>query len=164
MIKHPLRPDRVFRKYSDITPDILREMGVTAILCDLDNTLVKPQRKHPTPGAAAWLTALHSAGIRVMLVSNNSMKRVRAFCRNLQLEGLHQAGKPLPFGLTRARKKLGAAAAETAFVGDQLFTDVLAARLAGIAALYVRPIRPEKGWFFGLKRKLEKPFLKGFDL
>ncbi len=163
-MKHPLRPDRVFRRYSDITPAILQEMGINTILCDLDNTLVKPQRKHPTPGAAAWLTALHSAGIRVMLVSNNSIKRVRAFCRNMPVQGLPQAGKPLPFGLTKARKKLGASQAQTAFVGDQLFTDVLAARLAGIAAFYVRPIRPEKGWFFGLKRKLEKPFLKGFDI
>ena len=27
-MKHPLRPDRVFRRYSDITPAILQEMGI----------------------------------------------------------------------------------------------------------------------------------------
>ena len=162
-MKHPFRPDRVFRRVSDITPEILREMGIRALLCDLDNTLVKPHRKRPTPGAAAWLMSMHEAGIRVMLVSNNSMKRVREFCRDLPFEGMPQARKPLPFGLTRGRRALGASAAETAFLGDQLFTDILGARLAGVTALYVRPLDPEKGWFFGLKRRLERPFLRGLE-
>ena len=162
-MKHPLRPDRVFRRFSDIRPETLRGMGITAVLCDLDNTLVPPKRRRPTPSAIAWLESLHGAGIRVMLVSNNSMKRVREFCRCLPFVGIPQARKPLPFGLTRARRALGASAAETAVVGDQLFTDILAARLAGLTALYVRPMKPESGRFFALKRRLEQPFLRGFE-
>ncbi len=162
-MKHPFRPDRVFRQISDITPGMLREMGITALLCDLDNTLVRPHRKRPTPGAAAWLESMRSGGIRVMLVSNNSMKRVREFCRGLPFEGMPQARKPLPFGLTRGRRALGASASETAFLGDQLFTDVLGARLAGLTALYVRPLCPETDGFFKLKRRLERPFLRGLE-
>ncbi|MEA4824416.1 MAG: YqeG family HAD IIIA-type phosphatase [Clostridiaceae bacterium] len=162
-MKHPLRPDLVFRRVSDIKPGLLRDMGITTVLCDLDNTLVAPKRRRPTPSAIAWLECMRAGGIRVMLVSNNSMKRVREFCRNLPFDGIPQARKPLPFGLTRARRTLHATVAETAFLGDQLFTDILAARLAGLTALYVRPVKPEKGWFFNLKRRLEQPFLRGFE-
>ena len=52
---------------------------------------------------------------------------------------------------------------EAALVGDQIFTDVLAARLAGVYSILVDPIEPEKTRFFRLKRRLERPFLAAFD-
>lgn len=160
-MKHPLKPDYAFERLSDITPEILLSFGVRVLLCDLDNTLVSPGTRYPTASAIAWLEKMRHGGVTVILVSNNSRKRVREFCRNLPLDGISQARKPLPFGLTRARRKMKAEPRETAFLGDQLFTDVLGARLAGIVALYVQPRKKESGWFFDLKRRLELPFLQG---
>jgi predicted HAD superfamily phosphohydrolase YqeG len=46
-------------------------------------------------------------------------------------------------------------------VGDQLFADVMAARLAGLASILVRPIHPEEEpWFTRLKRPLERVLLR----
>jgi HAD superfamily phosphatase (TIGR01668 family) len=159
-MKHLLRPDHIFQRLADVTPEALRACGIRALLCDLDNTLVAPHTRHPTKAAIAWLKSMRAGGITVMLVSNNTPRRVREFCRKLPFEGQALARKPLPFGLNRAWKKMGTAPNETGFLGDQLFTDVLGARLAGIQALYVYPMIEERGWFFRLKRKLEKPFLR----
>ena len=40
-------------------------------------------------------------------------------------------------------------------IGDQSFTDVLGAKLAGLPVAQTEPIRPEDGWSFKLRRRLE---------
>ena len=48
-------------------------------------------------------------------------------------------------------------------MGDQIFTDVLAARLAGVRAALVPPIKDKTDLFTKFKRLLEKPILKKYD-
>ena len=49
---------------------------------------------------------------------------------------------------------------ETAIVGDQIFADVMAGRLAGIRAILVDPIHPEEEpWFTRLKCLPERAVL-----
>jgi len=70
------------------------------------------------------------------------------------------AVKPLPVGCWRAARKLGLARRQTAMVGDQLFADVVAGKLAGVKTILVRPIHPEEEpWFTRLKRPLERAVL-----
>ena len=45
------------------------------------------------------------------------------------------------------------------FVGDQIFTDCLAAHRAGVDCYLVKPIKSKETFFFRLKRAFEKPFL-----
>jgi predicted HAD superfamily phosphohydrolase YqeG len=71
-----------------------------------------------------------------------------------------QACKPLPFGCRAAVRRIGAERCRTAMVGDQLFADILAGRLAGLTCILVRPIHPEQEhWFTRMKRPLERFFL-----
>jgi predicted HAD superfamily phosphohydrolase YqeG len=50
----------------------------------------------------------------------------------------------------------------TLFVGDQLFTDILGAKNAGIRALLVKPMNPKEEIQIVLKRKLEAIVLKAY--
>jgi predicted HAD superfamily phosphohydrolase YqeG len=54
---------------------------------------------------------------------------------------------------------LGAGKKETAVIGDQLFTDILCGRLAGLVPILVEPMEPEPFLFFKMKRFLEKRLL-----
>ena len=45
------------------------------------------------------------------------------------------------------------------FIGDQIFTDVLAAHNVGIKAVLVPPIKDKTDLFTKFKRLLEKPIL-----
>ncbi len=135
-----LRPDRLLRDYRGVTPQLLHERGIRLLLCDLDYTLAPKSVKTPPDGVKPWIDGLKAAGITVMILSNNrSGRRVDDFCRALGIDYVGHAQKPLPRGLRRAMAKVGAAPEETAMLGDKLLTDVLAAHLAGAAALMVEP-------------------------
>lgn len=135
-----LVPDRIDQQYNDLTPAILQDMGIRLLLSDLDFTLAPKKTPHPDQTLQNWIEALHSAGIRFMIVSNNrSGRRVDAFCADLGVPYQGHAGKPSPKGLLTAMERSGAVAEETAMLGDKLLTDVLAAKRAGVLALMVEP-------------------------
>lgn len=136
-----LTPDCVFQRYSDITPDYLRAHGVKLLLSDLDFTLAAKRTPYADQALKDWIAALREAGVDFMIVSNNrSGKRVDAFCGSLGVPYQGHAKKPSPRGLEAAMARVGAAAGETAMLGDKLLTDVLAAHRAGVLALMVEPV------------------------
>lgn len=136
-----LVPDALLPDYRAVTPDFLRERGVTLLLCDLDFTLAPKSVRHPDEAVRAWIDRLHRAGVTVMVVSNNrSGRRVTDFCAELGVEYQGHAGKPSPRGLQAAMARAGADAAHTAMLGDKLLTDCLAAKRAGVLALTVEPV------------------------
>lgn len=60
-------------------------------------------------------------------------------------------------------KSVGATAENSAFLGDQIFTDVLSARNLGIEiALLVPPIKDKLTLFFRFKRLMEKPVIRKY--
>jgi HAD superfamily phosphatase (TIGR01668 family) len=112
------------------------------------------------PEAAAWLEQLRLANFRLCLVSNGLSGRIEPFARRFNLPFVSRAMKPLPWGIRRAVEKLAVPPSEVALVGDQLFADVLAGRLAGIRTILVDPINPEEEpWFTRLKRLPERLML-----
>ena len=135
-----LIPDLLFEDYAAVTPALLRELGVTLLLSDLDFTLAAKRTRRPDQTLKDYIAALERAGIGFMIVSNNrSGRRVTDFCAELGVEYQGHAGKPSPRGLQAAMARAGADAAHTAMLGDKLLTDMLAANLAGAAALMVEP-------------------------
>ena len=77
----------------------------------------------------------------------------------VKVKYMHKAGKPKPAGYRRAMEALGTNTTNTIFVGDQIFTDVMGANLAGIRTVLVKPIHPKEEIQIVLKRFLEKPIL-----
>ncbi len=157
-----LLPDVIFDSLNDVTTWYLKSKGIKGVIMDLDNTLVPPHTKRPTQTALDWLSKCEREGMQVYLVSNNNLVRVREFCEGTTLKYIHRGGKPLPFGITKARKLMGISRSECALIGDQILTDVLGARLAGIYSIMVRPLVAEDGYFFRMKRKFEKLILKRY--
>jgi predicted HAD superfamily phosphohydrolase YqeG len=49
-------------------------------------------------------------------------------------------------------------------VGDQVFADVVAGRLAGLRTILVRPTSPDEPWFTQLKRPFERQLLRCLTL
>lgn len=135
-----LVPSRLFESYRAITPELLRRLGVTLLLSDLDFTLAPKSVRRPDPALRAWIEELKAAGVQVMIVSNNrSGTRVTEFCADLGIPYQGHAGKPSTRGLRAAMARAGADRAHTAMLGDKLLTDMLAANRAGVLALMVEP-------------------------
>jgi hypothetical protein len=135
----------------------LRNLNLDTLLLDVDCTLKNYRAEDLAPGVGAWLDGLRAAGIGLCLVSNGRTHRIRRLAEALGLPVVCQACKPLPFGCRAALRQLGSDRRRTAIVGDQLFADIMAGRLAGLTCILVRPIHPEQEpWFTRIKRPLER--------
>lgn len=157
-----LVPDFVFSSVYDITPDFFIEQGITAIVSDIDNTLVTYDDEKPTEQLEKWLKALKENGITVAFVSNNSHERVRIFNEELGFFAVGKSGKPFKKNVISAIEAMKAEKKNACIIGDQIFTDVLAGRNAKIRTVLVPPIKDKTDVFTKFKRLLEKPLLKSY--
>ena len=66
-----LIPDRVFSSVTEIGPEWLTARGITLLLADLDNTLVRYGPGDPAPEVLAWREELRTAGVELFLLSNS---------------------------------------------------------------------------------------------
>lgn len=155
-----LRPDAVVASVTAVTPEFLRERGVRAVLVDLDDTLLAAGSEDLEPHFKGWLELLRRADVPVVILSNGSQRRVARWARELDVVGLPLMGKPLRHAFARGLLQLGTPARETAMVGDQLFTDVLGANLAGMVSILVAPLSPGKLLHTRALRRLERIVLK----
>ena len=122
------------RSIFDIEPAALARRGIRLLLADLDNTLAPYGEPEPTQAVRDWAAALGEQGITLFVLSNNRHpERPRRFSQAL--------GKPKPGGFRRAMEQMSCTPEQTAIVGDQLFTDILGGRNAGVLTLLVEPIR-----------------------
>lgn len=148
----------------ELTPGRLGELGIGNLLLDVDCTLVRYRHEMVDPPVAAWMDSLRAAHIGLCLVSNGRGPRIGRFAENVGLPHIARALKPLPMGCRRALQLLSADRAHTAMVGDQIFADIVAGRLAGLYTILVEPIHPEEElWFTRLKRPLERLVVAQLD-
>ena len=161
-MKNPMMPDYMFRTFDEITPAFLRELGVKAILADIDNTLAPYEQPEPDQRIKGWIASLAEAGIGIAFVSNNDWERVNRFNRTLGVPAYAKSGKPFKKNLVKAMNDLGGTLETTVMLGDQLLTDALAGHNLGVKCLIVPPIRDKKNAFFKFKRWLEKPVVRKF--
>lgn len=154
-----LVPDGVYESYRQITPELLQSKGICLLLSDLDFTLAPKSTPRPDAAVRQWIDGLRSAGIRVMILSNNrSPARVERFCRDLGIDYVGHAGKPSPRGYRQAMEKAGATPGETAMLGDKLLTDVLGANRSGVWAVMVEPAGGPRGAWNHVLHGLQRPF------
>ena len=119
-------PDFAVEAVYDLTVPSLQAQGIKAVLVDLDNTLIAWNNPDGTPEMKQWLHDLRDAGIRIIVVSNNTKKRVQRAVEK--------------FGIDRAMKEFHYEKSEVVMVGDQLMTDIRAAHRAGIRSILVKPL------------------------
>lgn len=156
-----LTPDHYYGSVHAIDLRGLRAAGVTALLVDLDNTLLPRDTNVVDDGARAWVASARDAGLAVCFVSNNFHERVLRVADELGGCIVAKAVKPLPFAFRKALRMVGAAPAQAAVIGDQLFTDVLGGNLVGATTVLVAPLSATDLPHTLLLRRLEARVLAG---
>ena len=158
-----LRPDFCAPRLADVPLTALG--GARVLLLDADNTLAPGRGAVPDPAAARWVESAKAAGFRLCIASNSDAERLRPLEEALGIPAFPRAGKPLPSGLRRIAQEMGAAPDACALIGDQLLTDMLAARLAGMRAVLLEPLDPSRE-FTGTRvnRVLERILLRIFRI
>lgn len=153
------RPTYVFNDITGITPKFLKRKHIKGIVLDIDNTLTTHNNPVPPQSSMDWLARVKKAGIKLIIVSNNKPPRVEPFAQLLDLEYVANGRKPLTYGINEAVRRMGFEKCDIAAIGDQIFTDIMGANLAGIRSCFVYPLEPETSLPFRFKRTVEKPLL-----
>jgi len=150
-------PDICVRTIFSVTPELLRQKRITLLLADLDNTLSPYGEDLPPESVLAWVAGCRAAGIELFMISNTgNEKRAVGYANACEMPYMIRARKPSPKGPLAIMAQLGKRPEETALIGDQIFTDGLAANRAGILSIVTRPLR--MGPFLRFRYIVEQPF------
>jgi len=161
-ISYLLTPEYMFEHYYDVTPEFLNEIGIRALLIDIDNTLAPYEQPEPDERIMDWFSSLSQNGIKAALISNNHAPRVELFNKKLGLPAYPDSGKPKSHSLLAAMEEMDVTPDITAGLGDQLLTDTLAVHNLGMISIIVPPIKDKTSLFFKSKRLIEKPFIRRY--
>ena len=139
----------------------LYKEGIRGVIFDIDNTLV-PHGAPADERAIRLFARLRSIGLDYCLISNNQLPRVKPFADAVQAKFVEDAHKPSRKNYLKAMKLMHVDLDSCIFVGDQIFTDILGANLAGMASILVEPFQMEPFFRFRFKRFLERGILKRY--
>jgi uncharacterized protein len=162
-----LRPHLRLGSVLQLQVQHLRALELDGLLLDIDCTLKEYHATEIESPICEWLRLLRFEGIRLCLLSNGRIKRIEPLAQRLGIPFVAGAFKPLPYGCRVALHQLGLHPSRAALVGDQVFADVLAGRLAGLFTILVTPLGQQEPWFTRVKRPFERNLLrwmKSYDL
>ena len=154
MILKYVCPDYRVKSIFDISPKWLKRNGYMKIVVDIDNTLLPRDKNMVGPRAMTWIRQMHQLGINVALISNNGGDRIKAITRQTNLGAIMRAAKPLPMAYKQITKAMGEG--KILFIGDQLMTDVLGAKISGHPVVWVQSLGGKEHFITRCTRKLEK--------
>ena len=163
-----LLPKELLERVQLITPAFMLARGLRGLMLDIDNTLVPHGELGDVSALCAWLEPLRAAGIGLRLVSNALPRRITYFSQALEIAAVgsgHTAGKPFPRAFRSAIREMRLEPGRVAMIGDQVFSDVLGANLAGAYPILVRPLSDNSLPHTRVARALERLVLHraGFD-
>ena len=155
-----LYPDVEFDKIYDIDLNFLNEHNIKGLILDVDNTLTTHNNPMPDSSVLKWLDMCRENGIKLIILSNNTQKRVEPFAKQLGMDFVSDALKPRKYGYEKAVEKLNLKRENIASVGDQLLTDIAGGNRCGVLTILVQPFDTNENIFILMKRQLEKLIMK----
>ncbi len=154
-------PKEYVDKVQSINFKKLYAQGKRVVLSDLDNTLVSYALDTPDDTMTKFVNELREIGFTVLIISNSPTSRVTPFLKELGVDGLALARKPLKKYIMKKINELPYSIEEMVFLGDQLMTDVSVGNRIGVDTYLVEAIeRKTEKWFTKINRRLERAVLR----
>ena len=156
-------PSEFVRSVFHITPELLLDKGIKAIITDLDNTLVEWDRPDATPKLIEWFASMKAVGIQVTIVSNNNELRVKSFADPLGIPFIFKARRPLGKAFLKALSIMSVKREEVVVIGDQLLTDVFGGNRLKLHTILVIPVAKSDGFVTKFNRMVERRIFSYLD-
>ncbi|MCI2898498.1 YqeG family HAD IIIA-type phosphatase [Staphylococcus hominis] len=162
LIKKYFMPNDYVQSVFQIDIEKLANSGFKGIITDLDNTLVGWDVKTPTKEIQEWFKKANDLGLTITIVSNNNEKRVSGFSKDLDVDFIFKARKPMGRAFKKAIQHMNIKPEETIVIGDQMLTDVLGGNNNGLYTIMVVPVKKTDGFLTRLNRIIERRLLNYF--
>ena len=162
LIKTYFMPNDYVQSVFQIDIEKLANSGFKGIITVLDNTLVGWDVKTPTKEIQEWFKKANDLGLTITIVSNNNEKRVSGFSKDLDVDFIFKARKPMGRAFKKAIQHMNIKPEETIVIGDQMLTDVLGGNNNGLYTIMVVPVKKTDGFLTRLNRIIERRLLNYF--
>lgn len=140
-----------------IEPSFFQKHGISTLFVDLDNTLDAYHQSHPTKRALELKKLLSLLGIEIIVVSNNTSKRVSTYANELGVRFVGSLKKPFAYKLKKFIKNSKIDVNKAMMIGDQIITDVCCGNGAGLRVILTDKLVNEDQWTTKFNRLFDRP-------
>ena len=142
-----------------INYDYLKQINIKYLIFDLDNTLGLINEEICNKKTEEFVNKL-SKDFKIIIASNNSMKRVSLFAKNLNVSLIAFSLKPSGKIYRFVKKNFTDNMDEVCIIGDQIVTDIISGNRFGMLSILVDPIGNKDLKITGLNRMIEKKLMQ----
>ncbi len=151
-----LRPDKNLRDIYEITPQMLHDMGIKAILLDLDSTTMQSKTGVFAKETLEWFEQFKKDFYMAIVTNNNKQEYIEQVNLSAPCKVYWGACKPLPNTIKSIIKGLFMNSKEVVIVGDRPLTDILVGKLAGTKTILVGSINKNENVATKMVRFIER--------
>ncbi len=156
------KPTMYKKNIFEIDYQKLKDMGITCLIFDLDNTLGLIENERCPLKTKKLLKSLQDDFL-ILISSNNTKRRITPYLKDLGIGGVSFSLKPSTIGLSKIKNEYNLKKKEMAMIGDQIVTDILSGNRFNITTVLVDPLGEKDLKITGLNRKLEAKILKKYQ-
>lgn len=147
-------------KLCQLSLDELKASGITAMILDLDNTLMVPGSAALQPEIEAWLIEAQKH-FKLIVLTNNTKKhytdKAAQKLAQYQISVIASAAKPFTKKAKQALAELNCSVETVCLVGDRPLTDIWGGLRLGCQTALVEPLLgKDEILLFQILRKLER--------
>ncbi len=140
----------------------LKKKNVTCLIFDLDNTIALIDEKKVNKKTEELFQKLEKE-FTIVIISNNTRKRVEPYAKELRCDFVSMAWKPFGHGFRKIKKKYHLKKEEMAMIGDQLMTDIFVGNRFTAHSILVEPLGKKDLKVTTFNRFLEKILFRYFE-
>lgn len=141
----------------EIDISFYKKLGIKYVFADLDNTLDSYKKSTPSTRVFNLKEDLMSEGIEMIIISNNTGKRVKTYAKALGVRAISSVRKPFARKILKRIKDLKIDKDEIIAIGDQVVTDISYANGAKIKSVLTDKIVKEDQPTTRFNRLFDKP-------
>lgn len=144
--------------------EILKENNIKCILSDLDNTLAPYNVAIPSNEVVELIKKLKEEGFMVVIVSNNTGKRVKTFATELDIDYISGAKKPFTSAIKKYLETNNIPIDDCVLIGDQMMTDIRCAKKMNCRCVLTTPLSKNESIITFINRKIDIYLRKKYDV
>ena len=141
-----IKPDITLGKVNELNTNVIDQLkqqyGIEGIILDVDETLRKEMKDIPKCNKE-WIESLEGK-LKVIIVSNGKDKKIEQYFKEIGIDYIGFAHKPLKKNLLKACEKMNLSPDKVMIIGDSLFDDVYGGKRNNMKTALIKDVEEER--------------------
>lgn len=141
-----IKPDITLGKVNELNTNVIEQLkqqyGIEGIILDVDETLRKEMEDIPKCNKE-WIESLEGK-LKVIIVSNGKDRKIEQYFKEIGIDYIGFAHKPLKKNLLKACEKMNLNPDKVMIIGDSIFDDVYGGKRNNMKTALVKDVDDER--------------------